>query len=115
MYYKRKYTVTPCQLSIIIIYSTVIVQPRELKHCEVVLNQQYGLWAKMASFREAVSGKSFICCALTILYSTYIYNIIQYGRSVYVYAVATRGPFSLCNGISLIYMCWPAPENVHMH
>ena len=27
---------------------------------------------KMASFWEAFSGKTFVCCALTILHSTYI-------------------------------------------
>ena len=33
-------------------------------------------------------------------------------------AVAMRGPFSIWNGISLIYkrfMCWPVPENVHIY
>ena len=38
----------------------------------------YRLLEKMASFLEEFSGKGFICCALTILYS--IYNIV--GHSI---------------------------------
>ena len=36
---------------------------------------------KMALFQEALSGKKFICCTLTVLHSIYIYNR-SIGRSV---------------------------------
>ena len=38
----------------------------------------YRLWGKMVSFWEAFSGKRFICCELTALYS--IYSTV--GRSI---------------------------------
>ena len=34
-------------------------------------NSHIYLWAKMALFWEVFSGKCFVCCALTVLYSTY--------------------------------------------
>ena len=37
------------------IYTMMIAQPYELKHCEVVLYLQYRLWGKMASFQETFS------------------------------------------------------------
>ena len=50
----------------------VIAQPHELKNCEVVLYQHKYTLGKMVSFREAFSGKRFVCCALAIVYNIYI-------------------------------------------
>ena len=45
----------------------------------------YRLLERMASFLEALSGKGFICCALTVLYS--IYNIVGHSIASTVYFV----------------------------
>ena len=47
---------------------------------------QYRLLGKMASFWEAFSGKRFVCCALTVLYS--IYNMV--GRSIAFYSTSVN-------------------------
>ena len=63
-------------------------------------------WAKMASLQEAFSGKRFVCCALTIVYS--IHSTV--GQSIatmydigYIYWIWTSVPYYMY--YVSIYVC----------
>ena len=60
------------------------------------------LFVKMAKFWEAFSGKRFVCCALTVLYS--IYNTV--GRSIASIS-DLGGIFTL--GMAVGYICYRPP------
>ena len=78
------------------------MQPQELKHCEVV---RYTDLAKMASFWETFSGKRFVCCTLTVVYSIYSAD----GRSIPsiynldgTFTLALRASVNMSSGVVYI-------------
>lgn len=73
------------------ISTMVIVQSQDLKHCKVVLNQQYRLLGNNGIVWEVFSGKRLMYCTPTVVYSI----CVLVGRSIASTVYATSAVFYL--------------------